>query len=269
MQTDIIGTSIGIAGIVISLIVSYLSNRKNLRLKEPSWSIRSNNLVEGFSNKVENLKVIYNDICVENLTISKILFWNDGKETINRQDYETINKLRVECSHNAKLLDAKIISSNNLSSQITIIKSDQNNCAFILFDYLDEKQGAVIQVVHTGTSSKDLQIVGDIKGVKVIKKIETTPSWIKWVSKLTIPKKAGKIYGIGMIVAGVVYFGIGIIGLLALILSLFSPATKPALSSNTIVNTIVFFLGGLFMFSMGFSAVRVIAPKGLEVFQEE
>mgnify|MGYP001766436755 CR=1 FL=1 len=85
MQTDIIGVTIGIIGIVIGIFGSYYFYRKSLREKAPCWVIRSNNLVNGFSSKVQNLQVLFKGNQVENLTISKVVFWNNGKETIKKR----------------------------------------------------------------------------------------------------------------------------------------------------------------------------------------
>jgi hypothetical protein len=41
--------------------------------------------------------------------------------------------------------------------------------AYIFFDYLDKGQGGIIQVIHTGLSSSDLTLNGDIKGARLEK----------------------------------------------------------------------------------------------------
>src|SRR5262249_41238170 len=43
--------------------------------------------------------------------------------------------------------------------------------AEITFDYLDAKQGALLQVFHTGTTNLDLEITGTVMGGKPIRRI--------------------------------------------------------------------------------------------------
>jgi hypothetical protein len=271
MQTDILGTSIGVAGIIIGVIASYYFYRKSLRNKEPSWAIRSNNIVQGFSNKIESLKVVYNDVLVENLTISKVLFWNEGAETIHRRDIETINKLRIDCLEKVKILDAKILVCNNRSSEFDVVVSEEENCAYILFDYLDRKQGAVIQVIHTGTISEDLRVVGDIKGVSTLRSVLEKPKWVNFANKVSIPKNKIRRsmggYAMGM---GIIYV---ILGIIKLLIPSFLQSSPPTVylfpGGETLMAVIIFFGGGSLLFFMGFSMFKRIAPKGLELFQEE
>src|SRR5688500_3410655 len=91
MKADYIGYALA----VLSLIYAYYHYRKGLKIKEPVYSIKSNNLISGSTSTLENLNISYKDYKVENLTVSKILFYNRGAETINRQDIETINPLKI------------------------------------------------------------------------------------------------------------------------------------------------------------------------------
>jgi len=77
-----------------------------------------------------------------------------------------------------------LIESNNLSSEFLIDLDDKSNQVKMDFDYLDQKQGVVIQVIHTGNSSNDLDLFGDIKGVKSIKRLFALPAWLIRISSL-------------------------------------------------------------------------------------
>jgi hypothetical protein len=63
-------------------------------------------------------------------------------------------------------LDTRILSSNNESSQVLVNLEDDSH-ARLSFDYLDYNQGTIIQIVHTGTSSKDIVTFGKVKGAKL------------------------------------------------------------------------------------------------------
>jgi hypothetical protein len=66
------------------------------------------------------------------------------------------------------ILDVKVVSSNNKANQFTCTLA-QDGDAEVDFEYLDRGHGAVIQVIHTGLSSDDITMVGQIKGVSAIK----------------------------------------------------------------------------------------------------
>lgn len=260
MQLDL-GTILGIAGIVLGAILSYYFYRVSLREKKPSWTVRSIVLIEDFCEKFENLKVLYNNENVANLTVSKIAFWNEGRETIDRNDIDTLNHLRISCIDGAKILDAKVLTTNNPSSQFSVNLSDDRDHVLLDFDYIDNKQGSVIQVVHTGRSSYDLEIVGDIKGVKNLENRFADTWLVRWL-RSKLPEQSRNLIekmqiGLGFfaLIAGIIFF---------IKPDLFYPESKFAIGIITGI-----YLGmSASLFYIGFSGLKRIVPKGLEVFYE-
>jgi len=116
------------------------------------------------------LDVLFKDQRVENFTISRVMFWNDGVETINKHDITAADPLRITIANGAKLIDAQIIAFNNHPNQCECTLTEDGVCAYLTFDYLDYGNGVVIQVFHTGTSSKNINIEGTIKGAKGLKR---------------------------------------------------------------------------------------------------
>lgn len=150
---------------ILGLIPAYYFYKKSIWIKEPVYSIKSNNIVSGSISKFENLKVLYKDREIENLTISKILFFNRGNETITSNDLKTINPIKFG-SETSRVLDASLIQVNNHSNNIKVDFNKDTEYIDIDFDYLDHNQGFVVQVIHTGTSSVDLDLEGAIIGVQ-------------------------------------------------------------------------------------------------------
>ncbi len=161
---DIIGVILGISGIV----TGYIFYRKGLRVREPTISIKTNNLIQDHVSQIDGLEILYKGQLVRNLSVSKIIFWNNGSETIDKEDIVQANPLRIVGKDGVSILDAKIVAENNKASLFTCYLDDEGKLR-ITFDYLDKDHGAVIQLTHTGLSSKDLVVEGQIKGVKVIK----------------------------------------------------------------------------------------------------
>jgi hypothetical protein len=152
-------------GVLVTIIFSYYFYKKGLRIKEPVYSIKSVNWISGSTSTLKNLSISYLDRKVESLTVSKILFYNRGSETIHRQDIETIDRLNIT-STKYEILSADVLQANNPSNKFQIDYDEPKNYIFFEFDYLDKNQGAIIEIIHTGLSSEDLNISGDIKGVQ-------------------------------------------------------------------------------------------------------
>lgn len=148
---------------VAGLILAYVSYRTR-RVKQACWAIRSNNIVAGYTAKLGALQILYGGEGVKNVTISRLLFWNRGRETIDRGDIAPADPLRIIAAGEVKLLDVAILHANNEPSQFSATVASDRKSAVLCFEYLDPGQGAVLQVVHSGTSSKDVEVLGSIKG---------------------------------------------------------------------------------------------------------
>lgn len=258
-----LGTALGVIGIVVGVVVSYYFYRKSIRIKEPVYSIKSNNLISGSVSTLENLNITYKDFKVENLTVSKVLFYNRGAETISRQAIETLKPLAI-ASVDTTILDASILQVNNLSNNVQVRYEKSNENVYIDFDYLDQNQGAVIQVIHTGLSSEEITVYGDIMGVPEI--VHIAPEKFISAKERNRERTAASISL--LIVVGLILLG----GLI------YSRWFAKAMESRVIpimlgliLGGTIAFLGDFFyigaMFRRRFS-LGLITPEGLEKFLE-
>ena len=158
-----IDTLLGVAGLATG-IISYIWS---IRIKQPLFLVKTNNLIHGNISHISGLEVTFKGIRIANLFISKVLFYNCGAETLHKQDIVSSNPLRIVCPNNNFILDAVVVKSNNKSSSITVDVEDERSIAKISFEYLDQGHGGIIQIVHTGDSCKDLLIQGDLKGARL------------------------------------------------------------------------------------------------------
>jgi len=166
MTTDL---AVGVGGIVLGIITSYIFHLIQKRRKELSWAIDSTNLIKGYSSLFEKLEIQYGEKKIENLTVSKVAFWNNGNETIDGKDIAIPPFILPTDKTSTKILDTKIIKISTVGNRFEIHKKIDSPFLVLKFDYLDPQQGAVIQIIHTGVSVLPLIMRGEIKGVKDIK----------------------------------------------------------------------------------------------------
>lgn len=162
------GQVVGTVGVVIgvlSLVVSYVFYRKSLRLKEPCWWITNTFLVRDYSATLPDLEVRYGKEAIKNLTISRIMFWNKGRDTIERSDIAPSDPVRVAVFGDATVLSSGMIASNYEANQCKIALSPDRRAVNIEFDFLDDGNGVVMEVIHTGTSASSIGVTGTVKGV--------------------------------------------------------------------------------------------------------
>lgn len=258
--SDILTLSTAVVGIVFS----YLLFVKSKRNKEPCWDVKSNNLIRNFSSNIPKLEILYGKEKVENLTVSRIIFWNNGAETLERSHIVIANPLRISVKQGVKILDAEVLVSNNPHSDFSLIKSNDELSARIELEYLDKNDGAVIQIIHTGVSSIDISIDGSIKGVKRI--------YIKRVIELNNSTTFSKLY-----LSSLVIFISVFISVLSILTEL--PKDSQLLlfpqSFSRADPTVNMYIAGIFTYVI-FSGIFVIywlirtkIPKGLEIFKDE
>lgn len=273
MDTSKIGIIIGVAGIVIGLATAYYFYRKSTRNKQPMWAIRSHNLVRGYSSSLENMRVLYRDQLVSNITSTKVLFWNEGRLTIDAADIVDANPLRLVPADGVHILDAKILVCNRESTRFQVELVDDGSAALLRFDYLDQRNGAVVQVVHDGTSSEDISLAGDIKGVSRLLPRPLVPSWVRFFSgPIGALSNSRRAVTVTAFIIAVLYM---VNPLLTLLLEWavgqHPPQTsQPAVSPFQVAGNAVSFLGGLVLLSLALAFRRSysFAPVGLEVFYD-
>lgn len=165
---SIISFVIAVMGVALA-IVFYI---KGKRVKLPYYAIRSANIVSDFGSWMKPLEMRYSSQLIENLTVTKMAFWNAGRDTIDHQDIARADPLTLHVKESYKILDAKILSEKTPANKFSITTSPDQSSLTLEFDYIDKDEGAVIQLIHTGKSGEDIDFGGSIKGAgKPIRKL--------------------------------------------------------------------------------------------------
>ena len=152
-------TLVGIAGFILAIVFYY----KSKRLKEPMYAIHTENLVSDFSSILNKLEISYAGQRISSLSHTKIILWNNGRETITKADIASGDPLAITMTGNGVVIDCQVITANNPANRVTVELTSPKQ-ALVHFDFLDHRQGAVIQVLHTGNVSEGLAFRGTIIG---------------------------------------------------------------------------------------------------------
>jgi hypothetical protein len=163
-------TYLGIAGLLLGLmglLTGYVFYRKGMKLKQPLYVMKTDNLIQNNMAEMSGLSIMWNGSSIASLSSSNLIFWNNGADTIDFNDVVKSSPLRVAAIEGFKILDAKVTSSNNPSSSLGVKIAEGGDEVLILFEYLDQKHGGEIQIIHTGTHSSHLVVTGDFKGARL------------------------------------------------------------------------------------------------------
>lgn len=150
---------------VLSIIVSFYLYFKSKRRKIPIYLIKTFNLIRDRVNKIQEVKIIYSDKPIKNLSITKIAFWNRGNEVINKSDIAPKEPIRIIVGDEYEILNASIIFTKNEANNFSIVISPDKKSVVIDFDYMFTAEGISLEIYHTGVSGKDIKFKGSLKDV--------------------------------------------------------------------------------------------------------
>lgn len=153
------GILIGAALTVVSTVISIWFALRPTHRRRLAWTMTTTTLVRGEGHVGDGLMVHYRGTPVATLSVSKIAIWNDGKAAIRREDLSRTDPPRFEVRGN--LMEARIVQDNHTASAFEL-KDLSHNAVGIEFAYLRPNDGVVLELVHTGTSSSDVDLVGEV-----------------------------------------------------------------------------------------------------------
>jgi hypothetical protein len=158
----LIGGVCSVIAIPLSLILYFKSKKE----RRPRFVSYSNNIILGLSNAIPDLKITYSGHGppLENFTVTRFFFWNDGRETIAKLDVAKNDPLTITINEPFRILDATIVHTTSKANNVGIAVNREKKDITLTFDYLDHGDGTVLQIIHDGTSNSDLSFLGSIKG---------------------------------------------------------------------------------------------------------
>jgi len=175
--------TINIFGVIvttISCILAVIFYLKSKKAKKPYYEMTSFNLVNSELKQIEGIEIKFNNSTIKNLTATKFVFWNEGKDTIDKNDLPELAPLTIRAKDtNTQLYTVEVVSMSEPSNQIRVnqvkfscINPEDENIRQlnepdefrVEFDYLDQYQKGELKILHSGTSNDDLIITGKIKG---------------------------------------------------------------------------------------------------------
>jgi hypothetical protein len=166
--SDGLSLAFGILGVLLGIFFYIRSKREKL----PCYSIYSRNIIREYVSSIENLEIKYSGQKIKNLTISRIVFWNKGKEVINWNDNVESAPLSIRVRDGYEILGSEIIVSNESTNMFSFVKATDKTAINVKFDYISKDNGFIAIVYHTGKYDDDIEICGKIKGAYKIGRID-------------------------------------------------------------------------------------------------
>lgn len=177
---------IGITGIVLGLYFYY----KRKKIKQPLFQKKTTEILPIETLSIDKLGFTYNNKSVEKLSITKLAFWNEGKESILKSDFIKKAPFIIATHKDIELYDfsIEVLNSNN-----NIVITEKKNNLFIDFDFLDQFDGFILTVFHNGDDSKNIMPFGSFIGAKEIEEGAPNQKPFDWFMNFLTDKVIGRI----------------------------------------------------------------------------
>ena len=212
-----------------SLLYAIITRAKDKKKRQIAYARRSNYIVSKNKKSIEKLTLTFDGKEIDNLTVTTFAIWNAQGIEIRREDIASECKLKIESIGKADILDAEIILENEKTNKFSIVSLDNKKIVFD-FEYIDKKEGVVVQVIHTG-DKKDLKVNCKIKGGASLLPVNEKSDIIVKVAK-RIPKKCFEIVYIAITVLMNILFTISFVGL---VLETMGVIPEKALNSSDVI----------------------------------
>jgi hypothetical protein len=166
------GFVIGLLGLVLAAVF-YVKAKKE---RVPCYERSSKTLIEGVDKTLDGLQLHYRGQPQSRITVTKIVFWNEGRETIDKSDLVIADPIRVLCPLDVDILDIQVIQFSSSANAVKLgspSSSDEHQTYPIEFEYLDHRDYFLIQIIHNGDDTQPFKITGKVKGVSELLKVSS------------------------------------------------------------------------------------------------
>lgn len=243
--------AIGVAGIILA-VVFYRLGKPVRRL---AFATRTFPVVLQQAKRIKGLNVDYKAQNVSRLSVSRLAIWNAGTEPIRGSEISEHDPLRLSAGDGVKVLGVELVEATRAANRLTVLAAEETGSGWkVMFDFLDPRDGALMDVVHDGTGLKDIALVGTIVGVPIRRTIaapETTQAE-KSASRVQVESARRNTRGLARMMV--------VVGTSLALLAFFIHQPKVAGAAGLLV-----------VFGVGINALarRIYPPQSIRMFDSD
>lgn len=165
MWYNLLAISLTVLGFLYGIIKDYIQSKK----KEPVYWIRTTHLIRETLKDLKGISIRYNDVEVTDLSSTRFVFWNKGKDAIKRGDIASKNPIKISIDPEYVILDAFIEKKTDEDNSFTLKLSPDGKSILIDFEFMERNDGISLKLTHTAPDSKKFSVTGKvISGSKIV-----------------------------------------------------------------------------------------------------
>lgn len=155
---NIIFFSLAVIGIILTLYFFFKSKKD----KRPVINSKTFQLFTASPLIKNKLEIKYDGRSVDKILLTKIAFWNAGREAIRKDDIAIKDALIIHAPNNTIIYDFEIIDQNQANG-FFIEKINEHELR-IIFDYINFNDGILLNIFHSDLRSEKIKVTGSFIG---------------------------------------------------------------------------------------------------------
>jgi len=133
----------------ISLFIAYYFFKRSAQKKEVLYTKASVKVFQNCNKKISDFVSQYKNKSVNSITVTRYLVWNNSSQAIRKNDIAPRDPLQFSVNSSYEILNAKIIyPKDSLNGFMLSELKKTNNFTKLSFDFINENEGAIIQIIH-------------------------------------------------------------------------------------------------------------------------
>lgn len=154
---------------IVGFMLSIIFQKTNKKKKSLSYTLVSTTIIENKKALNKDVEILYKGTPVNSIISTSLHIWNSGNIILTPSDLYKGHELSINIDTNGDFLSIEKIKESSDTCNVNIEPITIQK-AQIKFDYLEKKQGAIINIYHTSESIVPIKINGKIIEGKIINK---------------------------------------------------------------------------------------------------
>jgi hypothetical protein len=163
IRLDAGDTVLAVLAFSASGLFAYLLYRLSLRDPRPTYTITGNVLVRSAPRRGIEVRMEGQD--VPRVTRSILLIWNSGRGTIRQADVPEGAPLTIIVQGADRVLNAAVVAVTRPEIGFRLESVNRGELE-LTFHHLDHRDGATVEILHTGSDPYGLTLAGTVAGTK-------------------------------------------------------------------------------------------------------
>jgi len=167
VSNSLVGLFIGVLFTVIfGLLPSIIMGKKR-----PTSVKIFNNIITHDKNVYDGLEFRYDKVVINELSETKIFFWNSGKKSIRGSDLLKDNPLGLSLGPDINIFRFRYLTTDRMKRTFALKWFPDEDMFIFDFDAIPKNEGFYIEILHSGNMSDSINIVGEIDGARISNRV--------------------------------------------------------------------------------------------------